>query len=182
MAAAVPVFPGKSIKKAFSAITGMLKRIYLDSNIYLDYFLGRANGRRPLGEFAFSIFKRTFACEFEIIVSGWVVEEVKKTSKHKEMGILLTQLRQVKKVREIQVSLDDEKQAGALYKETGVHFADAVHYILAVRSGAEMSETQTVSEHAQKPQVFDILVSNDKHMQNLPEVELKIRDCHTIDL
>ncbi len=142
----------------------MVKRIYLDSNIYLDYFLGRANGRRPLGEFAFAIFKRTFACEFEIIISGWVVEEVKGVSQQKEMGILLTQLRQANKVTEIEVSFDDEKKAGALCRETGVHFSDALHYVLALRSGADM------------------FVSNDRDVLNLPETDVKIRDYQTIDL
>lgn len=44
-------------------------KIYLDTCIYLDYLMDRKDNLRPLGEFAFQLLKRTFECEFEIIIS-----------------------------------------------------------------------------------------------------------------
>ncbi|MBD3304093.1 hypothetical protein GF343_03035 [Candidatus Woesearchaeota archaeon] len=54
----------------------MTKLIYVDTNIYIDYFDGRTDYLRPPGEFAYQLLKRTFNCEFRIIVSSLVVDEI----------------------------------------------------------------------------------------------------------
>ncbi len=38
-----------------------MPKIYVDTNIYLDFFLNRKDKLRPLGDFAFELFKRTLA-------------------------------------------------------------------------------------------------------------------------
>ncbi|PIO03559.1 hypothetical protein COT48_04385 [Candidatus Woesearchaeota archaeon CG08_land_8_20_14_0_20_47_9] len=57
----------------------MTSKIYLDTNIYLDYLLDRKNRfRKDLGSIAFSIINRSFLCEFEIVLSDWCFQELVK--------------------------------------------------------------------------------------------------------
>ena len=54
----------------------MTKTIYLDTNVYLDYYLDRRGS-----ETAFRIlFFRTPKCEFRIVISDWVLRELELNS------------------------------------------------------------------------------------------------------
>ena len=55
----------------------MQRLIYLDTNIYLDYFENRTDKLKPLGEFAFRIIKRAIDCEFKIVISSIILAEIK---------------------------------------------------------------------------------------------------------
>ena len=50
--------------------------LYIDTNIYMDHFDGRVDRLRPLGEFAFQLLRRSLGCEFRIVISSLVLEEL----------------------------------------------------------------------------------------------------------
>ena len=54
----------------------MVKRFYLDTAIWRDYFEDRKDGLRPLGEFAFQFLKECRERGIEILVSDTVVFEL----------------------------------------------------------------------------------------------------------
>jgi hypothetical protein len=58
----------------------MAEKIYLDANIYLDYFENRRDNIRPLGFFAYNLIRRCIEREFRIIISDWAVEKFGKVS------------------------------------------------------------------------------------------------------
>jgi hypothetical protein len=68
--------------------------MYLDTNIYLDYWESRRDSLRPLGEFAFSIIRRAVECEFEILISNLFLHELKERIKEEEIGEVLRQLKE----------------------------------------------------------------------------------------
>mgnify|MGYP006296621571 FL=1 len=58
----------------------MSELIYIDTNIYIDYFLNRKDNLRPLGDFAHELFIKTSQCKYKIIISDWLEKELTKTN------------------------------------------------------------------------------------------------------
>jgi len=116
-------------------------RVYVDTNVYLDYLLARANTTGvPLDLVAFQVFERARSCEFEIILSDHVLEELYHYTAVGESRILLDSLRP--KIRLVWASDEDRVRARSL----PAHFADALHIALARRAGAAFIVTRNVAD------------------------------------
>ena len=50
--------------------------IYIDTNVWIDFWEDRRDNIRPLGEFAFQLLKKAYECKYRIIVSGLVIDEL----------------------------------------------------------------------------------------------------------
>ena len=77
--------------------------VYVDTNIYLDYFQNRQDRLRPLGEFVFQFFRRSLKCEFEIVVSDFVLEELHKKVTIKQQEEFFKPLYAKNKIHKIRV-------------------------------------------------------------------------------
>jgi len=100
-------------------------------------FEDRTDGLHPLGEFAFQLLKRTFNCEFEIVVSDWVLKEMEKQIANLALFIeLLDRLQKLGKLIKIYKNLEIVKEAKTLTKSSDIHFADALHAAIAKESNA----------------------------------------------
>ncbi len=120
----------------------MSARIYVDANIYLDYLEERTDRIRPLDEFAFQFFNRTLKCEFEIVLSDWVMHELEQYGKMKiKSECLFNELRKAGKLIFVKRTPDDEKIARG-----GKNWRDALHAIIARRAGCEVLITRDI-EH-----------------------------------
>jgi len=102
-------------------------KIYVDTNIYLDYLLQRKNKYgKDLSKSAFEVFKRTVSCEFYIIISNHLIHELR--------GLIdlnnLTMLMQFLKKKIIMIS-DETPGKG-----------DALHAHLAIKYGADLIVTR----------------------------------------
>lgn len=117
----------------------MSKKIYLDTNIYLDYLLERKNlFNADMSEKAFSVFHRTFLCEFEIVLSDWTSQELLKTIEPEKFLMLLNLLKAKKKLHLIRFTVSDI----ALAKKLSEHYHDPLHAILAEKGNAEFVVTR----------------------------------------
>ena len=122
-------------------------KIYLDACIYLDYLMDRKDKMRPLGEFAFQLLKRTFECEFEIIISDWVVKEIDKQIDDNILFLeMINKLKNLKKLIKVSKSKAVEKKAKILAEKYKTHLADALHIILAEKAEAEYLVTRNVKD------------------------------------
>ncbi|NQV08301.1 PIN domain-containing protein [Candidatus Woesearchaeota archaeon] len=123
-------------------------KIYLDTNIYIDFLENRADMLRPLGELAFQCFKQSLGCEFYIVISNHVIKELK------DLDISEKQIKEIiawidSKLIKIHVCRDDMKKARIISKEFNLHYKDALHYQLTKRSA-------------------DKLLTNDNELKQLP--------------
>ena len=57
---------------------GLMIRIYVDTNVYLDLFLGRSSKFQSLADFAVFTFNQVRAGKYQLVVSDWVIEEFRK--------------------------------------------------------------------------------------------------------
>ena len=105
-------------------------KIYAYTNIYLDYLLKRKNKYgKDLSRQAFNVFKRAVACEFYIILSYHILNELHANINESRTRMLLQFLK--KKL----ITVDDIQG----YK------GDEKHAVLAKESGADLIVTRNKS-------------------------------------
>ena len=121
-----------------------MELIYLDTNVYLDYLEGRTDKLRPLGEFAFQLIKRAIECEFKIVVSSFVIEELENNIDMDKVDDLFDTLKKLNKIINLFPIKDDKDKAKELSKNRDTHYSDALHAVLANRAGAEFLVTRNI--------------------------------------
>lgn len=123
----------------------MSERIYLDTNIYIDYFEERSDGIRPLDEFAFQLIKRAMGCEFEIVISDLVMEEIERQKiSRKIIENLLEELNKNKKLIAITATPEEKQKL-----EQRTISSDHLHAILANRNHCKYLVTRNISHFSQ---------------------------------
>ncbi|MBI5884601.1 type II toxin-antitoxin system VapC family toxin [archaeon] len=109
-------------------------QVFVDSNIFLDYYFDRKNHVKPLGEFAFQFIKRAVSCEFELVVCWQVLKEVRLnaglTEKEAEERILHDLLKAGKLI-EAKGSATQSSEAEKLSKKLNLPFTDCLYAVLA---------------------------------------------------
>ncbi len=124
-------------------------KLFVDTNIFADYYLDRSDHIMPLGEFAFQLIKRSISCEFYILTSDDVITELKRILNKKENElneIIFKELIATKKIQFIKVSENQTIEAEKLAGKRDISKSDALFAILARDNNA-------------------VLVSRDKHHQ-----------------
>jgi len=109
--------------------------VYVDTNPYLDLKLDRRDKYRNLGELAFEMLKRGRDCNFKLACSDWVIHEFSKYVVKEELLEELEKFKQKNKLIIVYKTLEDWNIAKSLSKN---HPDDALHYILAKKSGAKI--------------------------------------------
>jgi len=84
--------------------------IYLDTNIYMDHFDGRVDKLRPLGQFAFEIVRRTLNCEFKIVMSSLIIDELVFNNYKEKITDLIKDLKEKDKIIKIVVMKNTKKK------------------------------------------------------------------------
>jgi len=119
-----------------------MRRIYLDTNIYLDYAEDRHDRLRPLGEFAFQLLKRAISCEFEIVISKLLLAELENQTGSEIAFRMLAALKAKHKLINVNQDRSDTSEARNIARAKGVPWQDAMHAILAKKAGAELIVTR----------------------------------------
>ena len=119
-------------------------KIYCDANIFIDYFYSRKDKFRDLGEFAYQIFKRTLDCEFHIILSDWLLYELKNYIEDEKLKEFLNDFKKKNKIIKVYKNLEDVKNA----KLISSHYQDVLHSILAKKAGAKYLITRNIKDYS----------------------------------
>ena len=110
----------------------MTEKIYLDTNIYLDYFENRHDNIRPLGFFAYNLIRRCIEGKFKIVISDWVVEEFGKIGDPRKIDDLIKTLKKQGSLILVKSNSQDLSKSRK-YKNK----PDALHIILAIKTGVD---------------------------------------------
>jgi len=114
-----------------------MKKFYLDTAIWRDYFEDRNDGLRPLGEFAFQFLKNCDKKGYTVLYSGLVVQELKSAYSKERITELFSSFKHFL----VKVSISNEQllEARKISISTdGTHLKDIIHSILAKDNGAVM--------------------------------------------
>ncbi len=132
--------------------------LYLDTNIYLDYLEGRVELFRPLGEFAFQIFKRTLSCEFTLILSSLLVEELSLHVSKERIKEMLDDFHKRKKIIETAVKYEDKDTARTIMRERHTPFQDTLHMVVAKRMNASYFVTRNIKDFVELEDIIPIFL------------------------
>lgn len=109
-------------------------RLYLDTNVIMDFFLDRRASANTL-------FMNTFKCIYTIVISNVVLKELK--FQKVDVDNLFKMLESADKL-EILKTTTAELVLADLMSET--HHNDALHYLLAKRAGVECLVTSNIKD------------------------------------
>jgi len=125
----------------FSTFFLMPEKIYLDTNIYLDYFENRHDNIRPLGFFAYNLIRRCIEGKFKIVISDWVVEEFGKVGNQCKIDDLIKTLKKQDSIIIVKTNSQD-----LLKSKEYKNWTDALHIILAIKAGADYFVTRNTKD------------------------------------
>ncbi|MBW2990655.1 PIN domain-containing protein [Candidatus Woesearchaeota archaeon] len=129
----------------------MPKKYYLDTSIWRDYFEGRSNGLRPLGEWAWKLINLIIKDKNIFLYSDIVVQELKKYYPIENINKTFAVARVEGLLEKVYINPSQEKEAYKLSKNRKVSFHDALHAIIARDEKA-------------------VLVARDKHFLKLLDI------------
>ncbi len=129
-----------------------MKRFYVDTNIWLDLAFERKDGLRPLGELAFTFFKKCMRNKWQILYSDLVLKELEKEISPSEIekrcfGIISRKDQLIK----VKSTLKQMHEAKRISTKEKVPWADAMHAIIARDNKA-------------------VIVSRNFHFENLSKI------------
>jgi len=127
-------------------------RIYCDTCVYVDLFEGRKDRFRDLGEFALSLFRKIREKEYKLIISDWLLYEIKKLNHEENFNDLLKQFEDESLIK-VEISNEDERKARQLSPS---NFPDAMHVILAKKADAIYLVTRNIQDFAEFCKIIEI--------------------------
>lgn len=130
--------------KAKSFIFSM--KIYLDTCVYIDYLEDRKDNIRPLGELVHQLIKRAISCEFDIVTSDWVLDEIERYRSKEVFIELLHKLKKMNKITFVYKNKELEEEAKNLTTHQQIHYSDALHVVLAKAADAVYIVTRNVKD------------------------------------
>jgi len=119
----------------------MAEKVYLDTNIYLDYFENRHDNIRPLGFFAYNLIRRCIEGKFKLIISDWVIEEFGKIGDPRKIDDLIRTLKKQGSLILVKSNFNDLSKSKK-YR----NWTDALHALLAIKSGADYFVTRNIKD------------------------------------
>lgn len=109
----------------------MLKKFYLDSCIWRDYFEDRKDGIKPLGEFAFQFLRKCRKEKSKVIVSDAVVFELQARLSKERVKEIFSSFSSI--ILKVAVNDKQVSEARKEWKKRNkqVPFKDVLHAIIA---------------------------------------------------
>ncbi|MBN1792891.1 PIN domain-containing protein [Candidatus Woesearchaeota archaeon] len=124
----------------------MGERYYVDTNIWLDYLENRSDRFRPLGDWALAFLNMVSETGGNILLSDLVIKELERHLSPRSIKELLEPF--MESIIFVKSAKSQVSEALVLSRQRRVHFADALHAVIARAEGA-------------------ILVSRDQHFMGL---------------
>ncbi len=110
-------------------------KIYLDADIWLNFWLDEMLGLIPASHYAEELLRKAAREGWTVVVSDLVKEEVfDKKVLPSDLDAKISELRIGGLIEEVEVEEKDDALAGRLRRERGLHLSDALHAALAMRT------------------------------------------------
>lgn len=127
----------------------MLGRYYIDSAIWRDLHENRKDKFRPLGEWAFELFRKIRINKEKIIYSDLIIHELSIAYDKQTIEKIFSDVNEI--LERVEIKEKHVKEAKELSKNYNIPFGDALHAILARDNDA-------------------IIITRDHHFEVLNEV------------
>ena len=126
--------------------------IYIDTNVWIDYFYNRVDRLRPLGDFSFNLLKSSADCKYTILISKWLLVELEKYVSEEDIKIIFEWLKSKKKIIFVSSNKED-----IIKSKRYLHWHDAYHAILAQKGGAKYFVTRNIKDFSDFRNWFQVV-------------------------
>jgi len=109
-------------------------KVFVDANIFLDYYFDRRDNLLPLGEFAFNFFRDALSGKYVIVISDEVIVEVASimgVGIENVMTHIFAELIRKKKLVVVSALPLQKFSAAKISRERNVPFNDALYCVIA---------------------------------------------------
>lgn len=131
----------------------MVLKVYCDSCIFKDYFDDREDNLRPLKDFAIEFFSKGWKCGFHLIISDWLLEELRIHLKEEQINDILNQFKEKNKLIFVRGEKGDREKA----RKISGHWQDPLHALLAKKAGADHLATRNIKDFAGCEKLIEIV-------------------------
>ncbi len=114
----------------------MAEKYYIDAAIWRDLHENRSDRFRPLGDWAFELFKKIRKDKEKILYSNLVVDELSIAFEKETIKKLFEDISEL--LEKVEIKKEHVEEAKILSKELKIPFGDALHGILARDNNAIM--------------------------------------------
>lgn len=121
----------------------MPQKYYIDACIWRDFHENRTDKFRPLGEWAFNLFRMIGETQGKVLYSDLVVEELSIAYGANEIREIFKIIEQEGLLEKAEVKKEQFQEAARLKREKKLPFADLLHAIIARDNGAIMVTRDT---------------------------------------
>tara|TARA_Y100000310_G_C20314465_1_gene637767 strand:+ start:68 stop:487 length:420 start_codon:yes stop_codon:yes gene_type:complete len=129
----------------------MAEKYYIDACIWRDFHENREDKFRPLGEWAFNLFRLIRETKSKVIYSDLINDELSKDFNKEEILEIIKIIFEEGLLEKIELEKEQFQEAAKLKRERNLPFGDCLHAIIARDNQA-------------------IMVTRDKHFEELQDV------------
>lgn len=116
----------------------MAKRYYLDACIWRDFYENREDKFRPLGEWAFEMFRMIKENKFLVLYSDLTVDELSRDFNPEQIKDIFKIILEEGLLKKIELNKQQFQEAAKLKKERNLPFGDCLHALIARDNQAVM--------------------------------------------
>lgn len=116
-----------------------MERLFLDTNIFLDFYFDRKDSLKPLGEFAFRLIQEAINCKYFVLTSETNIKEICKVTELSLEDVwdrILSDLSKANKIKVIDFSQKQYEEAKEISAKENLPIADCIVAILAKDNNA----------------------------------------------
>lgn len=120
-------------------------RVYVDTCVWISLFKGEKSRYIDNDQVALNIFNRALDREFKIIVSDWLLFELKKATPKEHMHLLHALLNKLHTHKAV-VHVIKDAASIQVAKQSPTHWQDALHVVLAKKAKADVLLTWNIKD------------------------------------
>ena len=121
-------------------------RVYIDTNIFMDYLLSRKDRFRDLGLIAFELLRRIIEESYDIIISDLLIKELEFNIEKDKINDLMLWLNKNNKVIKVETERQDKFRAIKISKNENLSRSDCLHSVLAKKNKADVIITRNIKD------------------------------------
>ena len=121
-------------------------RVYVDTNVFIDYLAKRKDKFRDLGLIAFEFFRRTIEEGHEIIISDLLLKELGRIVDDMDIVEILDWLNTYNKTIKVETLKEDKILANKISKECKLPYSDCLHSVLAKKMNVDYLITRNIKD------------------------------------
>jgi predicted nucleic acid-binding protein len=119
----------------------MSELIYIDTNVWISLFKEEKDKLHPISAFSFELFRKSLNCDYNLLISNWLLNEIRGLGYLPEANELLNQFIIKKKINKVYFTNEDIK-----FAKKHFHWRDRLHEILAKKGNAKYLVTRNIKD------------------------------------